>query len=114
MRCFSLFALSLVVCGGIVGCGESAHKPPAAMVPAGKPAGHDHGGWWCTEHGVPEHVCGLCDAKLAAQLKAKGDWCKEHDRPDSQCFTCHPELEAVFAAEYTAKYGKQPPARDEG
>jgi hypothetical protein len=54
-------------------------------------------------------VCGQCDSKLAAEFQKKGDWCKEHDRPDSQCFKCHPELEAKFAAQYEAKYGKQPP-----
>ena len=72
-------------------------------------SGHDHSGWWCGEHGVPEHQCGLCDPKVAAALKKKGDWCTEHDRPDSQCFICHPEHEAKFAALYEAKYGKAPP-----
>ncbi|MGD9720689.1 MAG: RND transporter [Pirellulales bacterium] len=71
--------------------------------------GHDHSGWWCAEHGVPEEVCGQCNAKLAAKFQQDGDWCQKHDRPDSQCFACHPELEAVFAAKYEAKYGKQPP-----
>lgn len=70
---------------------------------------HDHSGWWCNEHGVPEEVCALCNSKVAADFQKKGDWCKEHDRPDSQCFKCHPELEAQFAAKYEAKYGKQPP-----
>lgn len=74
-----------------------------------KSAAHDHSGWWCDEHGVPEEVCGLCNSKLAAAFQKKGDWCKEHDRPDSQCFICHPELEAKFAAQYEAKYGKKPP-----
>ncbi len=69
----------------------------------------DHSGWWCNEHGVPEESCGLCDSKLAAEFQKKGDWCKEHDRPDSQCFKCHPELQEKFAAQYVAKYGKQPP-----
>uniref|UniRef100_A0A7C2P5C9 RND transporter n=1 Tax=Schlesneria paludicola TaxID=360056 RepID=A0A7C2P5C9_9PLAN len=71
--------------------------------------GHDHSGWWCNEHGVPEEVCALCNSKVAAEFQKKGDWCKEHDRPDSQCFKCHPELEAKFAAQYEAKYGQQPP-----
>lgn len=70
---------------------------------------HKHDSWWCNEHGVPEEVCALCNVKLAADFKAKGDWCKEHDRPDSQCFVCHPEREAEFAAQYEAKYGKKPP-----
>jgi hypothetical protein len=70
---------------------------------------HAHGAWWCNEHGVPEEVCARCDLKLVADFKAKGDWCKEHERPDSQCFVCHPEKQKEFAAQYEAKYGKQPP-----
>lgn len=70
---------------------------------------HNHSGWWCNEHGVPEEVCALCSSKVAAEFQKKGDWCKEHDRPDSQCFKCHPDLEAKFAAQYEAKYGKKPP-----
>ena len=73
-------------------------------------AGHDHSAWWCAEHGVPEGVCGQCNSKLAAEFQNKGDWCDAHDRPDSQCFVCHPDLQAKFAAQYEAKYGKQPPA----
>ena len=69
----------------------------------------DGHGWWCDEHGVPEAECALCNTKVAAELKKKGDWCKEHDRPDSQCFKCHPEKLTEFAAKYEAKYGKQPP-----
>jgi hypothetical protein len=72
-------------------------------------ATHDHSGWWCNEHGVPEEVCGLCDSKVAAEFQKKKDWCKEHDRPASQCFVCHPELESRFAAQFEAKYGKKPP-----
>ncbi len=71
--------------------------------------GHGQDGWWCSEHGVPETECGLCDAKAMAAFKKKGDWCKEHDRPDSQCFVCHPEKLEEYAARYEAKYGKKPP-----
>ncbi len=69
----------------------------------------DHSGWWCAEHGVPEEICGQCSAKAAAECKKKGDWCKDHDRPDSQCFIHHPDLKEKFAAQYRAKYGKEPP-----
>jgi hypothetical protein len=69
----------------------------------------DHSGWWCDEHGVPEEVCGQCNAKVASEFQRRGDWCKEHDRPDSQCFVCHPELKKRFAAQYRAKYGNEPP-----
>ncbi len=72
-------------------------------------AGHDHSGWWCVEHGVPESECALCDTSLVAGFKEKGDWCDEHNRPQSQCFTCEPELFEKFAARYEAKYGEQPP-----
>jgi len=97
-----------------IGCGQPAQTttPPTAVTPAvsqERHVGHDHSGWWCPEHGVPEEICGRCDSKLAAQFQKDGDWCKEHDRPDSQCFVCHPELEAKFAAQYEAKFGKQPP-----
>lgn len=85
---------------------EHDHDEPTASTATG---GHDHSGWWCNEHGVPEEVCALCNSKVAADFQKKGDWCKEHDRPDSQCFKCHPELEAKFAAQYEAKYGKKPP-----
>lgn len=66
--------------------------------------------WWCIEHGVPEHDCAQCDAKVAAEYKKRGDWCKKHDRPESQCFICNPKRAEKFAAAYQAKYGKEPPA----
>lgn len=90
------------------GCGQS---PPVQPAPpeAASTAADGHEGWWCDEHGVPEAVCALCNGKLAAKFKADGDWCRDHDRPDSQCFVCHPDYEARFAAQYEAKYGKQPP-----
>jgi hypothetical protein len=93
----------------LTGCGSTSSNPPADQVTAEKTAGHSHEGWWCDEHGVPEEICALCDSKVAAKLKKNGDWCQEHDRPDSQCFVCHPEQKAKFAAQYAAKYGKQPP-----
>lgn len=115
---FTSLACGLV--GLVIGCGQATQPPQAAgnkpgaphaatAVADAKPAEHAHDGWWCNEHGVPEEQCGLCSSKLAAEFQKKGDWCKEHDRPESQCFKCHPELEAKFAAQYEAKYGKQPP-----
>ncbi len=91
-----------------VGCGQSADK--AASTTPVSAEGHNHGGWWCAEHGVPEEVCALCDPKLVAKFKGKGDWCEKHDRPESQCFECHPDKKAEFAALYEAKYGEAPPA----
>src|SRR3954451_12488677 len=98
--------LCAVAAGAFVGCGHAGSTAPAAHV---ADAGDKHDGWWCDEHGVPEEVCARCNTKLVADFKAKGDWCKEHERPDSQCFICHPERQAEFAAQYEAKYGKQPP-----
>ena len=113
----------------VLRCGQSGSAPAPSPVekPASAEAEHDHddhatskaeggeehSGWWCNEHGVPEGVCARCDSKLAAEFQKKGDWCKEHDRPDSQCFICHPELMAKFAAQYEAKFGKQPPKSEE-
>jgi hypothetical protein len=101
----------LVLVAGLYGCGQSPQPaiPAAGDVTSASNAGHSHAGWWCDEHGVPEEICALCNAKVAADFKAKEDWCKEHDRPESQCFICHPEREAEFAALYEAKYGEQPP-----
>jgi hypothetical protein len=68
---------------------------------------------WCVEHGVPEDMCGQCNAKVAAECQKNGDWCKEHNRPKSQCFVCNPKLADKFVAEYEVKYGKKPPKADE-
>jgi cobalt-zinc-cadmium efflux system membrane fusion protein len=105
-----LGSVVVIVGVGLLGCAKSTDEA-APDAPAGQvsEAGHALHGWWCTEHGVPEDECALCSAKVAADLKAKGDWCDEHDRPDSQCFVCHPEREAEFAALYEAKYGEAPP-----
>lgn len=97
-----------VAAAGLAGCGQSPQKG-AAPVNKTATSGHSHDGWWCDEHGVPEDVCALCNAKLVDEFKAKGDWCKEHDRPESQCFVCNPEKEAEFAKLYEEKYGKKPP-----
>jgi hypothetical protein len=98
-----------IVAGGILGS-IGCNKPADNIVPAAQASEeHNHEGWWCNEHGVPEEVCAQCSAKIAAEFKAKGDWCQEHDRPESQCFICHPEKKAEFAALYEAKYGKLPP-----
>lgn len=74
---------------------------------------HDHGGWWCDEHGIPEDECSMCNAKVAAEFKKKGDWCDKHDRAMSQCFICNPNQKEFYAAKYRAKYGKEPPPIEE-
>ena len=105
------------------GCGESAPAPkPVAQTDnhADHKDGehhegdrHDHSGWWCGEHGLPEAECSMCSAKAEAAFKAKGDWCDEHLRAKSQCFLCDPKLKEKFAAIYRAKEGKDPPALKE-
>lgn len=103
------------------GCGGSSSPSGDAKVPAKeKPAEKgdadkkvvvkdDHSGWWCDEHALPEEVCDLCSKKYRAAEKAKGNWC-EHERVKSSCFKCNPGLRAKYAAEYKAKFGKEPPA----
>ena len=102
----NLVVLCAVAAGAFCGCSQTSKSAPDVHTAKAEP---NHDGWWCDEHGVPEEVCARCNTKLIADFKAKGDWCKEHDRPDSQCFVCHPEKEAEFAAQYEAKFGKQPP-----
>jgi hypothetical protein len=93
--------------------GGTAETAPFAQAKEDQKNGREHDSWWCDEHGVPEDVCGQCNPKLAAEFKRKGDWCKNHDRPKSQCFKCDPKLKDKFAAQYRAKYGKEPPAIEE-
>ena len=108
-----LLALLAAAGLGIAGCSGEG-KTSAAKKGTGDPSakagkGHDHSGWWCDEHGIPEAKCSMCSAKVAKECKAKGDWCDKHDRARSQCFICEPALREQFAAEYRAKYGKEPP-----
>lgn len=72
-----------------------------------------HSGWWCDEHGIPEADCSMCSAKVAAECKKKGDWCDKHERAKSQCFLCDPKLKEKYAAQYRAKYGKEPPPTED-
>ena len=95
---------------GLLGCSSSTDGHADNHEHNGEDhASHDHSGWWCNEHGVPEEECALCKTSLIADFKGKGDWCEEHERPDSHCFVCHPENFEKFAARYEAKYGEQPP-----
>jgi hypothetical protein len=67
-----------------------------------------HDGWWCDEHGIPEHICSLCSTEFAEKAKKEGDWCKIHDRAQSQCFKCDPSKYKKFEDMHIAKYGKAP------
>jgi hypothetical protein len=99
-----LLALLAIGALGAAGCSrEGNHGGPVAK------KGPEHSGWWCDEHGIPEHLCSMCSARVAKESKARGDWCEKHDRARSQCFVCEPELREHFSAMYRAKYGKEPP-----
>jgi hypothetical protein len=109
---FSLVAAGVLVAAGCSPAEKPQDKGDKAAQAAGKPR-DDHSGWWCPEHGVPEEVCGQCNARYAAECRRKGDWCKEHERPDSECFICHPERKEKFAKLYRSKYGTEPPPIEE-
>ena len=107
--------LALVPLAAVLGgCGPektTTEDPKKAAKPG--PKGHDHSGWWCPEHGIPEEECSMCSAKAAAEFKKKGDWCDKHDRAKSQCFICDPSLKEKYAAKYRAKYNQEPPPIEE-
>lgn len=108
--------------GSTAGSGKEADKDKAVAKGDGKKAEDkkpdekkaegDHSGWWCDEHGLPEEVCDLCSKKYREAEKAKGNWC-EHNRVKTSCFKCNPGLQAKYAAEYKAKFGKEPPATED-
>jgi len=104
----SLLAAVLI---GVGGCSKEAPKADLEGTPKSVAAKevHDHSGWWCDEHGVPEAECSMCNAKVAAERKKAGDWCEKHDRAKSQCFICDPSLKEKYVAIYRAKYGMDPP-----
>ena len=101
-----LLALTVIAtgCGG--GDGGSS---PDSQASDNDHDGHDHSGWWCVEHGIPEEECSMCSAKAAAAFKEKDDWCEEHNRAESQCFKCDPTRAEKYAKLYEAKFGEKPP-----
>ena len=111
---FVLPGICVALCLSISACNKSNSGTAAGPAAVKEVAEHNHEGWWCNEHGVPEEVCAQCSAKIAADFKSKNDWCDKHNRPESQCFICHPEKETEFAALYEAKYGKKPPKPEAG
>jgi cobalt-zinc-cadmium efflux system membrane fusion protein len=133
LTCAGSACCSLVVALGLValGCGTDGKQEGSGDRPRAegkKPGVHqvgekgdaaakkasEHNDWWCAEHGIPEHLCSMCNDKVAGECKEKGDWCKEHDRARSQCFKCNPKLKEKFAAMYRARYsGKEPPPVEE-
>jgi len=109
------FGALLALTAMAVGCSQQASDNGSTQVSDASQEshaegdGHDHGGWWCAEHGVPEEECSVCSTKAADEFKAKGDWCEEHNRAESQCFQCDPSRAEKFAKLYEAKFGHAPP-----
>lgn len=93
-----------------LGCSSAPTTPSKeqANTDGGKKP-HDHSGWWCAPHGIPELECSMCQENVEKDCKAAGDWCAEHNRALSQCFYHKPERRAFYAAKYKAKYDKEPP-----
>ena len=107
---FAAATLLTVGCGKTDGTGGSVAENKDKDKGKGKV--DDSETWWCREHGIPEHDCALCKKELVDGFKKKGDWCEEHARPESQCFLCNAKRAERFAAEYRARYGKEPPPID--
>lgn len=108
---FGMLSLSMTM---LSGCGESETASDGGAGSAvATDVDNSHGGWWCTEHGVPEEDCAQCDSSLVGKFKDAGDWCDEHNRPESQCFVCSPKRFDKFAATYEAKTGHKPPQPEE-
>ena len=104
----SVCALAFAGCGKQ---GDGSSSPPAEKKTSATAddAKDPSAEWWCAEHGVPEAECSICNSKVAAKCKEKGDWCEEHQRAESQCFLCDPSRAEKFAKLYEAKFGKAPP-----
>ena len=120
MKFFDLKSVSLAFASiavvALASCGQPASDQGTTPVAADSHGdhdhaegdSHDHGGWWCAEHGIPEEECSLCSVKAADNFKDKGDWCEEHNRAESQCFKCDPSRAEKFAKLYEAKFGHKP------
>ena len=101
------FGLGMCLLAGVAIFAAGCGKPQPHRAMRNKP--HSHAHWWCDEHGLPEEECSLCDKKIAAACKEKGDWCETHKRAKSHCFICDPSLKEQFAKKHRDKYGKEPP-----
>jgi hypothetical protein len=80
VRSTSVFALFAVIAVLASGCGKATQttdetkgtekEKVVAQNTGDKPRDgyvdpkDDHSGWWCPEHGLPEHVCDLCSRKF--------------------------------------------------
>ena len=107
------FLFTAIILPLTIGCNKAAEEKTNSESKQNQVSndkdGHDHSGWWCKEHGIPEEECSMCSDKYAAKCKADDDWCEEHNRAESQCFICNPEKAKKYAALYKAKFGKEPP-----
>jgi hypothetical protein len=119
IRCRNVGVLAALLAAVVLGCGQTdgkkggAENKKEADKKVAEKKKHDHSGWWCDEHGIPEAECSMCSDAVAAECKKKGDWCEKHNRAKSQCFICDPSLKEKYAARYRAKYGKEPPPIEE-
>jgi hypothetical protein len=105
--------LTLVAGLGLVGCQDQpTTKSGGTATTTDTKQVRKHDAWWCREHGIPEDDCLMCKHS-EEELKKKGDWCEKHEYAKSQCFACNPALKERYAAQYRAKYGKEPPEADE-
>jgi len=109
-------SLALVV--GLVALAGCGATPTSKSGPkdekkdaAAKDEGTKHAGWWCAEHGIPEHECSMCSPAVFKKLKPDEICTKHTDRAKDQCFICNPDLWPKYVAVYKAKYGqdKEPP-----
>lgn len=101
--------LTLAGCGGSPTTGGTGAKDRKDKDATAKV--NDHSGWWCAEHGIPEHDCSMCSQTVKKGLKPE-DLCPKHpDRSKEQCFICNPDQWKKYVAIYKAKYGegKEPP-----
>lgn len=105
----AMFGVLLALAVMATGCGQQASENGSTQVSQASHEDHDHSGWWCVEHGIPEEECSMCSSTAAAKFKEKGDWCEEHNRAESQCFKCDPTRAEKFAKLYEAKFGNAPP-----
>ncbi len=102
------FIMSSSGCGQVEKAGDSSPSNTKAKDKDNVRTETKHTGWWCQEHGIPEHLCSLCNEDVAASCKKAGDWCQLHDRARSQCFKCEPALYQKFAAMYETQFGSKP------
>ena len=85
---YTMFAILIGFALVAVGCGPTASTTQKPKSPPGnekadpevkaenadahaKGDAHDHSGWWCAEHGIPEAECSICSSRLRGS-KAKG------------------------------------------